>query len=66
MTHLSRRWQGPENPSRLRWRIGRSQRAFIYDWNLLPIGQPLWLKELETYKEFPSLQTRPVTTWTRS
>ena len=31
--------------------------AFIYDWNLLPIGQLLWLKELETYKEFPSLQT---------
>jgi arylsulfatase A-like enzyme len=31
--------------------------AFIYDWNLLPIGQLLWLKELETYREFPSLQT---------
>jgi arylsulfatase len=30
--------------------------AYIYDWNLLPIGQLLWLKELETYKEFPSLQ----------
>ncbi len=31
--------------------------AMIYDWNLLPIGQLLWLKELETYREFPSLQT---------
>ena len=31
--------------------------AFIYDWNLLPIGQLLWLKELETYRTFPSLQT---------
>ncbi len=31
--------------------------AFIYDWNLLPIGQLLWLKELETYRDFPSLQT---------
>jgi arylsulfatase len=31
--------------------------AYIYDWNLLPIGQLLWLKELETYKSFPSLQT---------
>ncbi len=31
--------------------------AYIYDWNLLPIGQQLWLKELETYKTFPSLQT---------
>ena len=26
--------------------------AYQYDWNLLPIGQALWLKELETYKEF--------------
>jgi arylsulfatase A-like enzyme len=31
--------------------------AFIYDWNLLPIGQLLWLKELETYRTFPALQT---------
>ena len=31
--------------------------AYVYDWNLLPIGQQLWLKELETYKTFPSLQT---------
>jgi arylsulfatase len=30
--------------------------AYIYDWNLLPIGQVLWLKELESYKEFPPLQ----------
>jgi arylsulfatase A-like enzyme len=30
--------------------------AFIYDWNILPIGQVLWLKELETYKEFPPMQ----------
>jgi hypothetical protein len=31
--------------------------AYIYDWNLLPIGQMLWLKELETYKAFPPLQS---------
>jgi arylsulfatase len=31
--------------------------AMIYDWNLLPIGQLLWLKDLETYRTFPSLQT---------
>jgi arylsulfatase len=31
--------------------------AYIYDWNLLPIGQLLWLKELMSYKEFPALQT---------
>ena len=30
--------------------------AYIYDWNLLPIGQLLWLKELETYRDLPSLQ----------
>ena len=30
--------------------------AYIYDWNLLPIGQQLWLKELETYVAFPPLQ----------
>ena len=30
--------------------------GYIYDWNLLPIGQNLWLKELETYKAFPPLQ----------
>jgi arylsulfatase A-like enzyme len=31
--------------------------AFIYDWNMLPVGQMLWLKELETYKQFPPLQS---------
>src|SRR5216684_209683 len=31
--------------------------AYIYDWNLLPIGQQLWLKELETYTAFPPLQS---------
>ena len=30
--------------------------AYVYDWNMLPIGQALWLKELETYKQFPPLQ----------
>jgi len=30
--------------------------AYVYDWNLLPIGQMMWLKELETYRQFPSLQ----------
>jgi arylsulfatase len=30
--------------------------AYIYDWNVVPIGQLLWLKELESYKTFPSLQ----------
>jgi arylsulfatase len=30
--------------------------AFLYDWNLLPIGQQLWLKWFETLKAFPPLQ----------
>ncbi|WP_035663820.1 arylsulfatase [Bradyrhizobium sp. Ec3.3] len=31
--------------------------AYIYDWNMLPLGQQLWLKELESYKQFPPLQS---------
>ncbi len=30
--------------------------AFLYDWNMLPIGQLLWEKELMSYKKFPPLQ----------
>jgi arylsulfatase A-like enzyme len=30
--------------------------GYIYDWNLLPIGQAMWLRELETYKTFPPMQ----------
>jgi len=30
--------------------------AYIYDWNMLPLGQLLWMKELASYKEFPPLQ----------
>jgi arylsulfatase A-like enzyme len=30
--------------------------AYVYDWNMLPIGQALWLKELETYIPYPPLQ----------
>ena len=28
----------------------------VYDWNMLPIGQQLWLRELQTYIHFPPLQ----------
>ena len=28
----------------------------IYDWNILPIGQLLWEKELMSYKTYPPLQ----------
>jgi len=35
----------------------------IYDWNMLPIGQLLWTKELMSYKQFRRLQARRPTTW---
>jgi len=36
--------------------LGAPATAYIYDWNLLPIGQMLWYKELMSYKTFPPLQ----------
>ena len=30
--------------------------AYLYNWNMLPIGQQLWLKELQTYIDFPPMQ----------
>ncbi len=30
--------------------------AYICNWNMLPIGQVLWLKELESYVKFPPVQ----------
>ena len=30
--------------------------AYLYDWNMLPIGQLLWEKELMSYAMFPPLQ----------
>jgi len=30
--------------------------AYLYDWNMLPIGQMLWEKHLMSYREFPPLQ----------
>ena len=28
--------------------------AYIYNWNMLPVGQQLWLKELESYVDVPA------------
>ena len=36
--------------------LGGPVTAFLYDWNMLPIGQQLWEKELMSYKKFPPLQ----------
>ena len=30
-------------------------KAYAYDWNMLPIGQWLWLKELQSYIDFPPI-----------
>jgi arylsulfatase len=30
--------------------------AYLYDWNILPLGQQLWERELESYQKFPPLQ----------
>ena len=36
--------------------IAAPSTAYIYDWNILPIGQRLWLKELESYQKYPPMQ----------
>jgi arylsulfatase A-like enzyme len=36
--------------------LGGPLTAYQYDWNMLPIGPQLWLKELESYETYPPLQ----------
>jgi len=36
--------------------LGAPMTAFLYDWNMLPIGQQLWLEHLKSYEKFPPLQ----------
>jgi len=36
--------------------IASPSTAYQYDWNILPIGQQLWLMHLESYVSFPPLQ----------
>ncbi|PZV19130.1 MAG: arylsulfatase [Pseudanabaena sp.] len=49
---------GAEQKSLLSWggAIASPSTAYLYNWNMLPIGQQLWLKELESFVEFPPLQ----------
>ena len=44
----------PAGPGRRTW-PGRLP-PIIYDWNIIPVGQILWLKELESYGPFPPMQ----------
>ena len=36
--------------------LGAPMTAFQYDWNMLPIGQQLWLEHLLSFEKFPPLQ----------
>ena len=36
--------------------LGGPLTAFQYDWNMLPIGQQLWEKDLAVVQKFPPLQ----------
>jgi hypothetical protein len=36
--------------------LGSPSTAYLYDWNMLPIGQQLWEDELASYEKFPPLQ----------
>ena len=41
--------------------------GYLYDWNMLPIGQLLWEKELMSYETVPApASTRDATIWTGS
>ncbi len=37
--------------------LGGPLTAFQYDWNMLPIGQQLWMEHLTSYQKFPPLQS---------
>jgi len=37
--------------------IASPSTAYLYNWNMLPVGQQLWLRELESFVEFPPLQS---------
>jgi arylsulfatase len=39
--------------------------ADLYDWNVIPLGQLLWLKEPESYRQYPRCRIRKPTIWIR-
>ncbi len=42
--------------------LGAPATAYIYDWNMLPVGQQLWLEELLSYEKYPRCSPqRPIT-----
>ena len=36
--------------------LGSPSTAYLYDWNMLPLGQQLWEQQLATFATFPPLQ----------
>ena len=54
----------PEDAFGMGGAIASPSTAYVYDWNMLPIGQQLWLKHLEIYNSSRRCRTRPATTWT--
>ena len=54
--HSSRRWARQKSVMCVGGALAGPSTAYLYDWNMLPIGQQLWLKELQTYIDFPALQ----------
>jgi len=47
---------GDKSATNLGGSLAAPSTAYMYDWNILPIGQLLWTKHLMSYKEFPPLQ----------
>ena len=47
---------GPEDRAQPRRVDRHAFTAYLYDWNMLPLGQQLWLKWFETLREFPPMQ----------
>jgi arylsulfatase A-like enzyme len=48
---------GQKSANSLGGALAAPSTAFAYDWNMLPIGQQLWLEWFETLKAFPPLQS---------
>jgi arylsulfatase A-like enzyme len=46
----------PKTATGLGGALAAPSTAYVYDWNMLPLGQELWLKWFETLKAFPPMQ----------
>ncbi len=49
-------FNGSKSAMSLGGSLGGPNTAYLYDWNMLPLGQLLWEKELESYQTYPPLQ----------